>query len=50
MSAFGFAPNSSWPGLTRPPIGERLRAVTLSPAEAGAMDGRLKGGHDGGLL
>jgi len=49
MSSFGLALISSWPGLTRPPIGERPRTMTHSPAGAGAMDGRLKGGHDGGL-
>jgi hypothetical protein len=29
------------------PLGERLRANgSCAPADAGAMDGRLKGGHD----
>ena len=42
-------PQSSWPGLTRPPsaLASASASIFLRRADARLLDGRLKGGHDG---
>jgi hypothetical protein len=41
-------PNSSWPGLTRPPnaTASAVAKDSFSRADARLLGGRLKGGHD----